>query len=189
MCFHRQRFRSHFDSSHCQSRGDAARLSSGTCSFLSCGFPAEVLFRGFQPSPTSLPQTTFAFQNWAKVVPFFTGVKDIPRLRSGFGERLSQRQKAFKKGVDADDARRKREDAAVQLRKATRDEALMKKRMVNDLPPGQVPDCLLKNGILFPGCCFVARLPNKYGSVSKGENVPTLLLYRPPAKKVREAFW
>jgi len=29
---------------------------------------------------------------------------------------------AFKKGVDADDARRKREDAAVQLRKATRDE-------------------------------------------------------------------
>ncbi len=32
-------------------------------------------------------------------------------------------QQAFKKGVDADDARRKREDAAVQLRKATRDEA------------------------------------------------------------------
>ena len=29
---------------------------------------------------------------------------------------------AFKKGVDADDARRKREDAAVQLRKQTRDE-------------------------------------------------------------------
>ncbi|CAJ1415734.1 unnamed protein product [Effrenium voratum] len=59
---------------------------------------------------------------------------------SGFGERLSARQKAYKKGVDADDARRKREDAAVQLRKATRDEALMKKRMVNDLPPGQAPD-------------------------------------------------
>ncbi|CAK9107134.1 unnamed protein product [Durusdinium trenchii] len=60
---------------------------------------------------------------------------------SGFGDRLSQRQKAFKKGVDADDARRKREDAAVQLRKQTRDEALMKKRMVNDLPPGgQLPD-------------------------------------------------
>jgi hypothetical protein len=51
---------------------------------------------------------------------------------SGFGDRLSQRQKAFKKGVDADDARRKREDAAVQLRKQTRDEALQKKRMGND---------------------------------------------------------
>jgi len=59
---------------------------------------------------------------------------------SGFGERLSQRQKNFKKGVDADDARRKREDAAVQLRKQTRDEALQKKRMVNEVPPGQLPD-------------------------------------------------
>lgn len=55
---------------------------------------------------------------------------------SGFNERVAQRQKAFKKGVDADDARRKREDAAVQLRKQTRDEALAKKRMVNDPAPG-----------------------------------------------------
>jgi hypothetical protein len=59
---------------------------------------------------------------------------------SGFGERLSQRQKAFKKGVDADDARRKREDAAVQLRKQTRDEALQKKRMVNEGLPGASAD-------------------------------------------------
>eukprot|EP00931_Biecheleriopsis_adriatica_P015911 TRINITY_DN1190_c0_g1_i1.p1 TRINITY_DN1190_c0_g1~~TRINITY_DN1190_c0_g1_i1.p1 ORF type:complete len:534 (+),score=132.55 TRINITY_DN1190_c0_g1_i1:68-1669(+) len=51
---------------------------------------------------------------------------------SGFGDRLSQRQKNFKKGVDADDARRKREDAAVQLRKQTREEALQKKRMTNE---------------------------------------------------------
>lgn len=55
---------------------------------------------------------------------------------SGFGERLHQRQKAFKKGVDADEARRKREDAAVQLRKQVRDETLQKKRMVNDAPGG-----------------------------------------------------
>jgi len=58
---------------------------------------------------------------------------------SGFGDallgdKLSQRAKGFKKGVDADEARRKREDAAVQLRKATRDEALQKKRMTSDLP-------------------------------------------------------
>mmetsp|Transcript_34390 Transcript_34390/g.102154 ORF Transcript_34390/g.102154 Transcript_34390/m.102154 type:complete len:541 (+) Transcript_34390:61-1683(+) len=51
---------------------------------------------------------------------------------SGFGERLNQRQKAFKKGIDADDARRKREDAAVQLRKQVREEELKKKRMVNE---------------------------------------------------------
>jgi len=57
---------------------------------------------------------------------------------SGFGDRLNQRQKAFKKGVDADDARRKREDAAVQLRKQTRDEALQKKRMVDDVPQVQM---------------------------------------------------
>mmetsp|Transcript_34642 Transcript_34642/g.80886 ORF Transcript_34642/g.80886 Transcript_34642/m.80886 type:complete len:552 (-) Transcript_34642:130-1785(-) len=54
---------------------------------------------------------------------------------SGFGERLSQRQKNFKKGVDAEDARRKREDAAIQLRKQQRDEALQKKRMVNGAEP------------------------------------------------------
>jgi len=57
---------------------------------------------------------------------------------SGFGDALLgdkqlQRQRGFKKGVDADDARRKREDAAVQLRKATRDEALQKKRMTDDV--------------------------------------------------------
>jgi HEAT repeat protein len=58
---------------------------------------------------------------------------------SGFGERLSQRQKGFKKGVDAEEARRKREDAAVQLRKQVRDEALQQKRRVNDGTPGAVP--------------------------------------------------
>lgn len=53
---------------------------------------------------------------------------------SGFGDKLAARQKGFKKATDADEARRKREDAAVQLRKATRDEALQKKRMTDDLP-------------------------------------------------------
>jgi len=62
---------------------------------------------------------------------------------SGFGERLNQRQKAFKKGVDPEDARRKREDAAVQLRKQTRDEALQKKRFINEMPvPGAMPDAM-----------------------------------------------
>ncbi|CAE7613570.1 IMPA4 [Symbiodinium sp. CCMP2592] len=84
---------------------------------------------------------------------------------SGFGERLSQRQKAFKKGVDADDARRKREDAAVQLRKQTRDEALMKKRMVNDIPAaGQTTDpmALAQMGermATVPSNCAVEQIP------------------------------
>jgi len=54
------------------------------------------------------------------------------RRMSGFGDRLNARQKGFKKAVDAEEARRKREDAAVQLRKQTKEEALFKKRGVNN---------------------------------------------------------
>jgi|Transcript_24490 HEAT repeat protein len=53
---------------------------------------------------------------------------------SGIGDRLNQRKKDFKKGIDSEDARRKREDAAVQLRKQVREEALEKKRMTSDAP-------------------------------------------------------
>eukprot|EP00929_Paragymnodinium_shiwhaense_P035229 TRINITY_DN19048_c0_g1_i1.p1 TRINITY_DN19048_c0_g1~~TRINITY_DN19048_c0_g1_i1.p1 ORF type:complete len:529 (-),score=146.74 TRINITY_DN19048_c0_g1_i1:257-1843(-) len=51
---------------------------------------------------------------------------------SGFGDRISERQKSFKKAIDADEARRKREDAAVQLRKQIREEALLKKRQTDE---------------------------------------------------------
>lgn len=44
------------------------------------------------------------------------------------------RKKDFKKGIDADDARRKREDNIIELRKAKRDEQLQKKRLVNAGP-------------------------------------------------------
>lgn len=50
---------------------------------------------------------------------------------SGFSSRINERQKNFKKGADADDARRKREDAAVQLRKQAKEEALQKKRLTD----------------------------------------------------------
>jgi len=48
------------------------------------------------------------------------------------GDRLQSRQKGFKKAADAEDARRKREDAAVQLRKQVKEEALQKKRMTGE---------------------------------------------------------
>lgn len=51
---------------------------------------------------------------------------------SGFSSRINERQKNFKKGIDADDARRKREDAAVQLRKQAKEEALQKKRLTDE---------------------------------------------------------
>jgi len=58
---------------------------------------------------------------------------------SGFQDRLAQRHTGFKKGVDADDARRKREDAAVQLRKQIREEALQKKRITDETPAVGTP--------------------------------------------------
>jgi hypothetical protein len=51
---------------------------------------------------------------------------------STFQERVDARKKNFKKGIDADDARRRREDETVQLRKAKRDEQLSKKRLMRD---------------------------------------------------------
>jgi len=51
---------------------------------------------------------------------------------SSFQDRVDARRKTFKKGVDADDARRRREDETVQLRKAKRDEQLSKKRLMRD---------------------------------------------------------
>ena len=42
----------------------------------------------------------------------------------------SDRRKGFQRGLDADESRRKRETNIVELRKAKRDESLMKKRAV-----------------------------------------------------------
>mmetsp|Transcript_36619 Transcript_36619/g.63665 ORF Transcript_36619/g.63665 Transcript_36619/m.63665 type:complete len:292 (-) Transcript_36619:24-899(-) len=53
---------------------------------------------------------------------------------SGFGDRLNQRQKGFKKLADAQDVRRKREDDAEVLRKQKREETLQKKRHTNHAP-------------------------------------------------------
>lgn len=47
---------------------------------------------------------------------------------------MAARQKGFKKGVDGDEARRKREDVQVQLRKQIREEALQKKRATDEVP-------------------------------------------------------
>lgn len=44
------------------------------------------------------------------------------------GTVADRRRKGFKKVIDADDARRKREDNIIELRKAKRDESLQKKR-------------------------------------------------------------
>lgn len=62
-------------------------------------------------------------------------------------ERMSQRQKEFKKGIDTSDARRKREEDAVQLRKTKKDEILTKRRFVTDKEneDGNVPECAMED--------------------------------------------
>lgn len=51
-------------------------------------------------------------------------------MSSRGGGGASDRRKGFQRGLDADESRRKRETNIVELRKAKRDESLMKKRAV-----------------------------------------------------------
>jgi len=89
---------------------------------------------------------------------------------SGFGERLNQRQKGFKKATDADEARRKREDAAVQLRKQVKEEALLKKRMVNGAgDEGQQPSPFNVTGSTQDVSLTTASMPPAL------ENLPALV--------------
>ena len=52
-------------------------------------------------------------------------------LRADASRAADRRKKSFMKGIDADDARRKREDNIIELRKNKRDENLQKKRMIH----------------------------------------------------------
>jgi hypothetical protein len=58
------------------------------------------------------------------------------------------RKKEYKKGVDADDARRKREDNIIELRKNKRDENLQKKRMVNAGPSYAMEDSSARTSLV-----------------------------------------
>ena len=55
------------------------------------------------------------------------------------GSRLEERKKGYKLAVDAEEARRKREDNMVEIRKNKREESLLKKRreglQVQSMPP------------------------------------------------------
>lgn len=52
----------------------------------------------------------------------------------------SRRRQEFKKGVDAEEGRRRRENNIVALRKNKRDENLQKKRMTNMDRPSEMSD-------------------------------------------------
>ena len=64
------------------------------------------------------------------------------------GTNTERRKKGFKKTIDADDARRKREDNIIELRKAKRDESLQKKRAINLGPAAAVEDSTRSNSAM-----------------------------------------
>lgn len=51
--------------------------------------------------------------------------------------RTEVRKKAYKSGVDADEARRRREDNLVEIRKNKREDSLLKKRREGIVPQSQ----------------------------------------------------
>ena len=57
-----------------------------------------------------------------------------------------RRKKEFKKGIDAEEARRKREDNIIELRKNKRDENLQKKRQTFATPQYAVEDSTKSGG-------------------------------------------
>jgi hypothetical protein len=65
-------------------------------------------------------------------------------------ERQEQRKKDFKKGIDADDARKKREEVSVTIRKSKREESLLKKRNLNaQLNDKKVVDAGVAQKVIF----------------------------------------
>ena len=68
-----------------------------------------------------------------KQTAFNTTVRSITsaEMSARTSSAVERRKKTFKKTIDADESRRKREDNIIELRKAKRDESLQKKRATN----------------------------------------------------------
>ena len=68
-----------------------------------------------------------------KQTAFNTTVRSIAsaEMSARTSSAVERRKKTFKKTIDADESRRKREDNIIELRKAKRDESLQKKRATN----------------------------------------------------------
>jgi hypothetical protein len=70
------------------------------------------------------------------------------------------RKKDFKKGTDVEDARRKREDNIIELRKTKRDENLQKKRMVHGGPSYAMEESSARTGATLQNKVSPARISN-----------------------------
>lgn len=76
-------------------------------------------------------------------------------MSSAIQERLEYRKKEFKRGIDTEKSRRKREDESNSIRKNKRSENLQKRRRRNDHPSprdGSVPSKILEDDPIDPKC-------------------------------------
>jgi hypothetical protein len=85
-----------------------------------CSFPLEILFDVIEGI------FRFVFGSW--VVCVFEFVSKFAEMSLRPNARAEVRKKGYKLAVDAEEARRKREDNLVEIRKNKRDESLLKKR-------------------------------------------------------------
>lgn len=69
-------------------------------------------------------------------------------------EKTDQRKTMFKKALDADDARRKREELTIQLRKSKKDERLNKRR---NLAPPRADAAAFEPSVQEKVCCTGCR--------------------------------
>jgi len=81
-------------------------------------------------------------------------------------QRQDQRKKEFKKGIDADEARKKREENSVSIRKSKRDESLLKKRNVNVISDKKNIDASIAQKL--------EELPNLVAGVNSNDPVAQL---------------
>lgn len=63
-------------------------------------------------------------------------------------EKQEQRKKEFKKGIDSDEARKKREENSVSIRKAKREEGLSKKRNLSGFTDKKAVDSTVAQRVI-----------------------------------------
>lgn len=76
-------------------------------------------------------------------------------------QKQEQRKKDFKKGIDSEEARKKREETSVSIRKTKREESLLKKRNVSAVTDKKVVDATIAQKL--------EELPNLVAAVSSND--------------------
>ena len=81
--------------------------------------------------------------------------------------KLDQRRDRFKKGIDADEARRKREDHFTEIRKAKREESLMKRRRERVIARNEMGET--EDDPMSEMSALKSRMPDMYGGLMSSD--------------------